>query len=389
MKISDTVQFIHKNKLFLFPVGCFVLLFLFSFYTREIVIYPGMDASKIITFDDHENNGNSELELFTIDSSGVTIQYVLRDGLQYPYIGFKLVQKEDSLFRDFSAYDDFVMDMSFKSPQSIDVFFHNNLPGYTDEKKVLTYHFLLKTFFCKQAEEHINVPLKSFTTPLWWWLLNKNLAEDLPDVATYEDSLDISTYKEVAEIIVQSAVDNTINKSYSFTMKKMSLRKDMKKRAFWTLGASAVWLLLYGILYLFYKNRTNKNDKKMVISYEQLVVSNDSDDCLNRILAYIAREYKNPELTVNKIASEVGVLPAKVTQILREKKNCSYKQYLNAIRLAEAKRLLLDTDRNIVDISLKVGYNNVTHFNRIFKEVEGISPRQFRAASDKQQSDNS
>lgn len=91
-------------------------------------------------------------------------------------------------------------------------------------------------------------------------------------------------------------------------------------------------------------------------------------------MAYIAQEYKDPGLTVNRIASEVGLLPAKITQILRDQRNCSYKQYLNAIRLAEAKRLLLETDRNIVEISRKVGYNNVTHFNRIFKETEGVSP---------------
>jgi YesN/AraC family two-component response regulator len=78
----------------------------------------------------------------------------------------------------------------------------------------------------------------------------------------------------------------------------------------------------------------------------------------------------------------VGVSASKITQILREKKNCSYKQYLNSIRLSEAKRLLLETDRNIVDIAQKVGYSNVTHFNRIFKTTEGISPRQFRTSNE-------
>jgi YesN/AraC family two-component response regulator len=158
------------------------------------------------------------------------------------------------------------------------------------------------------------------------------------------------------------------------------VHRDIKKRALLAFAAIIVWFLFYFLVYLFYTKRKS-NDKKVVVSYEPLSVSNQADDCFQRIIQCIAKEYTNPDLTVNTIAREVGVLPAKVTRILQNKKQCSYKQYLNAIRLKEAKRLLQETDRNITDIAYKVGYRNVTHFNRIFKQMEGISPRSYRSGN--------
>lgn len=377
MIFFKALLFINKNKLFTVPIVLFTSFFLISLHNREITIYPGINTDKIITYNDSSTNGNSLIEFFRFDSVGATLQYKLRNGLLYPYAGFKIIVKKDSLFKDLSGYDQVVLDLSLKEPQDIEVVFHNNIPGYTDQKRVLTYRFLSKTFACQKSEERFIVPLKSFVIPSWWFY-DKNFTED---------SLPKEKYKEVAEIIFQNGFKNSINKSFCFTLKHISLRKDIKKSALWFFIASIGWLIFYSFFYLIFKNLKKpdqKNgEKRMIISYEQLDVSNDSDDCLNRILTYIAKEYKNPELTVNQIAREAGVPPVKVTQILKDKKNCSYKQYLNAIRLAEAKRLLIETDRGIVDISFKVGYNNVTHFYRIFKEVEGISPRQFRLSGTK------
>ena len=369
--------FINKTKLYTVPLVIFTAIFLILLRNREITVYPGISTDKIIPYNDSTTNGNSLIEFFRVDSAGATLQSKLRNGILYPYAGFKVIVKKDSLFKDLSGYDQVVLDLSPKEPQDIEVVFHNNIPGYTDQNRVLTYRFLAKTFAFQKSDKRLIVPLKSFVTPAWWFY-DKNFTED---------SLAKDKYKEVAEIIFQNGFKNSINKSYCFTLKHLSLRKDIRKSALWFVIASIGWLIFYSFFYLFFKNMKKPDPKnaetKMVISYEQLDVSNDSDDCLNRIVVYIAKEYKNSKLTVNQIAREVGVSPVKVTQILKDKKNCSYKQYLNAIRLAEAKRLLIETDRNIVDISLKVGYNNVTHFYRIFKEVEGISPRQFRLSGSK------
>jgi YesN/AraC family two-component response regulator len=46
--------------------------------------------------------------------------------------------------------------------------------------------------------------------------------------------------------------------------------------------------------------------------------------------------------------------------------------------MKEAKRLLTETSKPIKEISLLVGYHNANYFSRIFKEMNGMSPKEFR-----------
>jgi len=64
--------------------------------------------------------------------------------------------------------------------------------------------------------------------------------------------------------------------------------------------------------------------------------------------------------------------------ILKKVSGLPFKQYLNRLRLEEAKRLLTQTDLQVSDIAYKVGYGNISHFNRVFKDHLGISPNDFR-----------
>jgi AraC-like DNA-binding protein len=53
-------------------------------------------------------------------------------------------------------------------------------------------------------------------------------------------------------------------------------------------------------------------------------------------------------------------------------------EFINNERLSRAERLLRETDESILSISERVGFNNVTYFNRLFKERHCVSPIEFR-----------
>src|SRR5678816_2100604 len=53
-------------------------------------------------------------------------------------------------------------------------------------------------------------------------------------------------------------------------------------------------------------------------------------------------------------------------------------KFIAAMRLDEAKRLLLNTNRSITDISFEVGYNSLSTFTRRFTQRVGLGPREFR-----------
>lgn len=61
----------------------------------------------------------------------------------------------------------------------------------------------------------------------------------------------------------------------------------------------------------------------------------------------------------------------------------SFNDYLNKRRLYRSRMLLEQSDDSILSIATRVGFNNVTYFNRLFKEYYGVSPSQLRASLSK------
>ena len=53
--------------------------------------------------------------------------------------------------------------------------------------------------------------------------------------------------------------------------------------------------------------------------------------------------------------------------------------YLIEIRLGNAARMLVDTNKSISEICYDCGFNNLSNFNRIFKSRKGSTPREFRS----------
>ena len=55
-------------------------------------------------------------------------------------------------------------------------------------------------------------------------------------------------------------------------------------------------------------------------------------------------------------------------------------QRLLVIRIKQARRLLEDTDLSVSQIATQIGFNNITYFDRVFREIVLISPRTYRTA---------
>ncbi|NLA85331.1 MAG: helix-turn-helix transcriptional regulator, partial [Clostridiales bacterium] len=53
-------------------------------------------------------------------------------------------------------------------------------------------------------------------------------------------------------------------------------------------------------------------------------------------------------------------------------------EYLSGVRISKALVLLRETDKKVIDICYECGFNNVNHFNRVFKQRVGISPLTYR-----------
>ncbi|MEN6315305.1 MAG: AraC family transcriptional regulator [Clostridiaceae bacterium] len=94
-------------------------------------------------------------------------------------------------------------------------------------------------------------------------------------------------------------------------------------------------------------------------------------------IRYINDHY-NKQLCVEEVAKVSMLSQSYFSYLFKNITSKTFVEYLNGIRLAKAMELLKNTDMRVLDICYEVGFNNVNHFNKLFRKSEGITPLAFR-----------
>ena len=89
------------------------------------------------------------------------------------------------------------------------------------------------------------------------------------------------------------------------------------------------------------------------------------------------------EYDLTDMAARANIAPANFSRTFRDRTGKPPFEYINHLRIQRACILLKRTDRSILDIAYDVGYNNLSFFNRYFRKVMHMSPREYRDASRK------
>lgn len=78
------------------------------------------------------------------------------------------------------------------------------------------------------------------------------------------------------------------------------------------------------------------------------------------------------------LARECGASEAVISRIINIHFNKSFPQLINEHRVEDAKQLLRETDATVKTVASEVGFNSLPSFNRVFKEMSGHSPSEYR-----------
>ncbi|TBL81158.1 AraC family transcriptional regulator [Paenibacillus thalictri] len=121
--------------------------------------------------------------------------------------------------------------------------------------------------------------------------------------------------------------------------------------------------------------------------FEQLSmrISSWRDDQSNyslivKIKEYITLHHANKELSLQHLSDEFGLSPRYVSKLFKDTFGEKFVDYLTAVRMEQAKLLLLQSSSSVQDIADKVGYANAISFIRTFKRIVGQTPGEFRKA---------
>src|SRR5262249_38422832 len=103
----------------------------------------------------------------------------------------------------------------------------------------------------------------------------------------------------------------------------------------------------------------------------------DMEKAVERAVAMMRSRY-HERLSVADLAAEAFFSPFHFSRIFRRELGVSPVQYLTAVRLFEAKRLLQATSLNVADIACRVGYVGIGTFTTRFTSMVGVSPGHYR-----------
>ncbi|MDF2668238.1 MAG: hypothetical protein K0R67_544 [Paenibacillus sp.] len=108
----------------------------------------------------------------------------------------------------------------------------------------------------------------------------------------------------------------------------------------------------------------------------------DARQAVERVIVYMQRAFQE-ELSVERLAFEANVSKRQFSYWFKELTGRSTTEYLSDLRINRAKQLLL-TEGRLLDIARTVGYRDEFYFSRRFKQLVGISPREYARNRKKQ-----
>ena len=101
------------------------------------------------------------------------------------------------------------------------------------------------------------------------------------------------------------------------------------------------------------------------------------EDAFNRALDHLNRSYMD-DMTLDTLAAYAGFSRYTLSRMFRQHTGLTFTQYLSKRRVDMAMELLSGTKMPVTQVALQCGFNSIATFNRVFREVKGCTPTQYR-----------
>ena len=99
---------------------------------------------------------------------------------------------------------------------------------------------------------------------------------------------------------------------------------------------------------------------------------------ITKARAYI-QDHQTEEIKLGQVAKAVNMSSFYFCKMFKKVTGINFTDYVARIRIEKSKNLLLNPNLRISEIAFEVGFQSLTHFNRVFKKILGQSPTEYRA----------
>ncbi|MCP4520196.1 MAG: helix-turn-helix transcriptional regulator [Cytophagales bacterium] len=305
--------------------------------------------------EDYTTNASYAQAVYT--DSSFTFKYKKSEKQQHAFAGAWFPLENTAI--DFESYDAIQVGIKAEKTKRIPL-------NFTVQNHFDTYQYIRHFIEIRENQEIYTLQFDDFFTPNSWYERNKIAQVDIP-------SPDLSLINTMS---FESCGLLNANVEDQYTIFRLVLIKDITLHYIVTIsllcvciGACAVWS--FGIF--------QKKPETEVIHVPVETVEYEYEDKVeDKVLAFLAENYTNPNLTLSDLTKEFGKNSRELSTIIKEKTKMTFPKYINFLRIEQAKRILISKNyQSISDIGYSVGFNSPSNFNRVFKEREGVTPKKF------------
>lgn len=100
-------------------------------------------------------------------------------------------------------------------------------------------------------------------------------------------------------------------------------------------------------------------------------------DTIYQIKQYII-EHSHEDISLEALGKRVGLFPFYISKLFKEKLGVNYIDFLTECRIEKAKKLMVDPEKSLKEITYEVGYHDPNYFSKVFKKLCGASPKEYR-----------
>lgn len=326
-------------------------------FTKVDILH--LNDVKVSSYTDRDEKGNSVCTVVKNQDHSITYRYTIKEGATYPNAG--LLLSTQSRF-DASSFSHVVIEVLHPKTGRFHFFYNIEVQG-----KILKYRAEIET---NPHQSTYDLILDQFKVPSWY-IKNQKIETKLLSGANRKAITCFSLSHDLR--VPQNEEDQIDIASIMFYHSNTNV---------YLIGA-ILWGVGIGAMFLFFSYTSPKEIK--YIPVENTTITTPASEIsqleIEQITAFIAAHYHEAELSLRMMRKALKIPENKISTLIKSEYKMSYKEYVNGIRIAQAKKLLSSTEDSIGNIAFACGFGSLTSFNRLFKEHTNSTPTMFRDES--------
>lgn len=151
-------------------------------------------------------------------------------------------------------------------------------------------------------------------------------------------------------------------------------------------AAFAITVVRIGFIYLVLTSVLRVYDRTFELAYERIphlrpVGPSERDHAISQQLKdLLGRDklYRDMELNREALAARAAITEHQLSRVLNQCLDLNFSRFINQYRVEEAKQRLARESTPVTTIAFEVGFNSIPSFNRVFRQMTGTSPSEYR-----------